>query len=130
MEYVIKLINEDSSKSLDLTKFLEEKSEVVIGRGENCDVRLLNEFVSRRHCSITYHQPSSYCVLPDFINRKYLLSIRDLNSLNGTIINNSRILDDKPITLGEGDHIGIGGIEYYVNISNKVSYDSKTKEIK
>jgi len=55
-------------------KFLLSKKATVIGRGENVDVRINDEAVSRRHCQIV-------------ISNKSSMGIKDLASKNGTMLN-------------------------------------------
>lgn len=72
--------------------FRLEKASVSIGRGEDSDVRLEDDGVSRQHAKVIS--------LPEG-----LLMIKDLNSTNGTYVN------EEPITahpLADGDRIRIG----------------------
>lgn len=71
----------------------------VIGRGENCDLRVPLVSVSRRHCelSITGDQ----------------LKAKDLASSNGTYVNNKRITE---MVLSAGDRLVIGPVVFTVQI--------------
>lgn len=53
------------------------KTSVVIGRGRECDLRLADVTVSRRHCSLD--------IVPAGV------WVRDLESLNGTFVNGLRL---------------------------------------
>jgi hypothetical protein len=66
-------------------------SECIIGRGEGSDIIINDPETSRKHCAI------------DIYENKFV--IRDLESTNGTYINDTRIKED---LLKEGDRIRIG----------------------
>lgn len=64
----------------------------VIGRGENCDIRILDLMISRRHCEIHWKKDGFY--------------IKDMNSTNKTFLN-KKILHGAE-KLETGDTIKIG----------------------
>jgi len=64
----------------------------VIGRGEECDIRVLDLLVSRRHCQIEWKNNSFY--------------VKDLNSKNKTLLNKKIIEKDEK--LEPGDIIQVG----------------------
>jgi len=67
-------------------------SRVVLGRSRECDVRVPDANVSRRHCEIAQEGASSW-------------SVRDLGSTNGTELNGHKI---SGASLADGDRITIG----------------------
>jgi pSer/pThr/pTyr-binding forkhead associated (FHA) protein len=69
------------------------EAETVIGRGQECQVCLEDEFVSQLHARIVK------------VRDGYILE--DLGSTNGTYINGNRI--NYPVGLRHGDRVGIGG---------------------
>ena len=71
----------------------------VIGRGENCDLRIPLVSVSRRHCEIS--------ISGDQIKAK------DLASSNGTYVNNKRITETE---LKAGDRLVVGPIVFTVQV--------------
>jgi len=75
------------------------KEVTVIGRGENCDLRIPLEEVSRRHCEITLSDDE--------------VKVKDLASSNGTYINNKRV-NESP--LKAGDRLVVGPIIFTVQI--------------
>ena len=81
------------------------KGDFVIGRGEDADVRLTDEFVSLRHCIVS--------VAPD----RYL--IQDCGSLNGTRLNGERITGRHQ--LHHGSQIGIGSFELLFLIASETA---------
>lgn len=69
------------------------KSRYVIGRELDCDCRLNDESVSRRHCVLMLDDRG--------------LRVRDLRSKNGTLVNRSRI-GTGDVFLSDGDVLGVG----------------------
>lgn len=67
---------------------------IIIGRGEDCDIRILDNSVSRRHARIE-HMPEGFFVL-------------DMQSTNGTFINDSASKNGNPILLHDGDYLRVG----------------------
>ena len=80
------------------------RSNLVIGRHTEADVRLGFPDVSRRHCR---------CV---FAHGKW--RIEDLDSLNGLYINGERIHE---AYLYDGDRLRLGGLEITVSLVNQPS---------
>lgn len=65
----------------------------IIGRGEECDVKIMDLMVSRRHCQIER-------------TRNNYFYIKDLHSTNKTFVN-TRMIEDV-VKLEVGDIIGVG----------------------
>lgn len=72
---------------------------VVVGRGENCDLRVPLSSVSRKHCELSISGGK--------------LRIRDLSSSNGTYVNNERIMEQD---LNAGDRLVVGSVVFTVQI--------------
>jgi pSer/pThr/pTyr-binding forkhead associated (FHA) protein len=69
---------------------------VVVGRSRECDVRIDDGNVSRRHFEVVQEGPTSWAVA-------------DLGSTNGTEVNGNRVSGRK--RLDDGDRITAGGTE-------------------
>ena len=67
---------------------------LIVGRGEDCDIRVLDTSVSRRHVRIEK-------IGDDF----YVL---DMQSTNGTYVNDKQSLPGDPIPMRDGDYLRVG----------------------
>src|SRR5437879_10185002 len=72
--------------------------DTVVGRRRDCDLRILSSEVSRRHCLLR-------------IDDGYL-NVEDLDSINGTFVNGSRVVGKQ--VLRPGDHLEVGPLECVV----------------
>jgi pSer/pThr/pTyr-binding forkhead associated (FHA) protein len=79
----------------------------VIGRGENCDLRVPLVSVSRRHCELRMQGQG--------------LKVRDLASSNGTFVNNGRVTE---VDIRAGDRLAVGPIVFTIQV------DGRPEEIK
>ena len=76
------------------------KKQFVIGRGEKCNLRPSHEAISRKHTAIFLHEDK--------------VTVRDLKSRNGTLINGTAIKSDTE--LYTGDEIQLGPLHFKVTI--------------
>jgi pSer/pThr/pTyr-binding forkhead associated (FHA) protein len=72
----------------------------VIGRGRDCDLRLFDPALSRRHCVLEL--------------RDGRLTVEDLDTRNGTEVNGGRITGPRP--LADGDLLWVGGEVFTVRL--------------
>jgi pSer/pThr/pTyr-binding forkhead associated (FHA) protein len=72
----------------------------LIGRSDECHLRPKSDAISRNHCCILVHDDG--------------VIIRDLNSRNGTYVNDERIAEDRE--LKAGDKIRIAKLEFEIDI--------------
>jgi predicted component of type VI protein secretion system len=72
----------------------------VIGRADDCSLRVLSQFVSRHHCELIVDRGQ--------------LRVRDLASCNGTFVNCKPIAGENP--LKDGDILGVFTAFYRVEI--------------
>ena len=71
----------------------------VIGRGEDCDLQVPLQSVSRRHCQLTV--------------RGQDLTVKDLGSANGTYVNGERV---NTAELDAGDRLAVGPLIVTIQI--------------
>jgi pSer/pThr/pTyr-binding forkhead associated (FHA) protein len=75
----------------------------VIGRRDDCDLRIPLPMVSRRHCQLRLNKNS--------------VELRDLDSRGGTFVNDKRV--DEGIAVKAGDYIRIGPLTFVCRIDGK-----------
>jgi len=96
---------------------VSENGEFHLGRTNDNDVTILDDpLVSRKHCMIYLH--------PD--ENKFIL--RDLNSSNGTSINEETLSGEEAF-LSDGDRIKVGGAEFIFCIENPERYQTTSTSI-
>jgi len=80
-------------------EFSVQSGKTVIGRKEDCDLRIPVGEVSRQHAVMMIEDDT--------------VTLRDLGSSNGTYVNNQRITEQE---LDPGDHIVIGPVVFTIQI--------------
>lgn len=71
----------------------KERERLLVGRVEGCDIVLVDESCSRRHCEIVVGESA--------------FRVRDLNSSNGTLLNGAKVNEAE---LKDGDEIRVGKV--------------------
>ena len=84
----------------------------VIGRRQDCDLCIPMMNISRRHCQINQDQN--------------LLTIRDLGSRNGTIVNGQKIDETQ---LKPGDSVSIGTLDFHVKTFEGEMHENKAQKL-
>ncbi len=74
----------------------------LIGRQDDCDLRIPLSEISRKHAQLIIHEGA--------------VTIRDMGSANGTYINNQRVAEQD---LTPGDHIILGPVVFTVQIDGQ-----------
>jgi two-component system, cell cycle response regulator len=87
---------------------LSEKP-LIVGRGEDCDIRVLDTSVSRRHARI------------EKIGDEYY--VLDMQSTNGTYVNDKQSLPGDPILMRDGDYLRVGNCIFRYLASGNVEAD-------
>lgn len=87
----------------------------LIGRGDDCQLRPKSDSISRKHCVIAVRDGRAL--------------IQDLNSRNGTYVNEKRLPPDKAKILKAGDKIRVGKLEFEVVIAVAIG-GAKKPEVK
>jgi pSer/pThr/pTyr-binding forkhead associated (FHA) protein len=78
-----------------------KKDKFLIGRSTECALRAGSEAISRRHCAI--------------VRAGGKWSVRDLGSRNGTYVNDQRITEQVPLSVG--DELRVGPLHFRVGAS-------------
>jgi pSer/pThr/pTyr-binding forkhead associated (FHA) protein len=90
MKYDFTVVNQPEGE----VRFEMTRSPFVIGRKENCDFQLDSRTVSRQHC--------------EFKVKRAGLTIKDLSSRNGTLINGEKIQPQIRVVIRQGDVLRLG----------------------
>ena len=80
--------------------YVENNSDFKVGRGQDCDLTIESNLVSSEHLNLTFR------------DNKWIL--RDLNSSNGTYVNNKRVAPNINVQLAFGDAIYVMGVTLVV----------------
>lgn len=101
----------DGGKPIDIVKDL-----IIVGRKEDCDLRLDHKSVSKQHCAI--------------VKTDGLLLLRDLGSTNGTRVNGTRV---RRAALLPNDQVAIAHFKFRIYLGpdepEKASPDDHTQAI-
>ncbi len=106
-------------------RFFIEKEESIIGRDPSADISIPDQLISRKHAKV--------------LRKDGKVTIEDLSSSNGTVINGNKIEAGTPIALTKEDMIKLGNIVlkflpaghieivYYGNFDQKANSDAMTQ---
>ncbi len=96
----LKLINRIDSLPYKMLEHYSIDKQLTLGRANDNNIYLKDPFVSKKHLKITEDEGDYY--------------LEDLNSANGTFLNDERIQD--VVKLDSGDVIKVGNVEFlFVN---------------
>ena len=95
----LRLVLQQSGVAVELTR-----SDMLVGRHSEADIRLPLPDVSRRHCRFVF---SDGC-----------WQVQDLKSLNGTFVNDEPV--DKALVC-HGDTVRVGGFTFEADLSNSTA---------
>ncbi len=82
---------------------------IIIGRGDDCDIRVLDTSVSRRHVRL------------EKIGEEYY--VLDMQSTNGSYVNDRQSLPGEPIPMRDGDYLRVGNCIFRYLASGNVEAD-------
>jgi pSer/pThr/pTyr-binding forkhead associated (FHA) protein len=99
-----RLVSLDDGPSVDLVKDM-----TLVGRDEDCDVRLDHKSISKLHCVI--------------VKTDGLLLIRDLGSTNGTRVNGQRV---RRAALLPNDMLAIANLKFQIKFGVDLERESVT----
>ena len=89
-------------KDAERREFALDRDKTVLGRRQDCDLRIPTRDVSRRHCEIQVSEEG--------------VTVRDLGSTNGTYVNDKRIAE---APLKPGDQLNGGPVVFVVQIDGE-----------
>lgn len=101
MKIVLELLDQPSN-----IRRINVRHDIVIGRGSECNLRLSAPQVSRRHCFLRIGRDSA--------------TITDLDSSNGTFLDEAKIPSGKRCDLHDGMTLAVGPIRFLVKIRDEV----------
>jgi pSer/pThr/pTyr-binding forkhead associated (FHA) protein len=81
---------------------------ILVGRSEEAKFRIQQDSVSRRHC--------------EFFTTDDAVFVRDLESTNGTFLDDEEIVADTPTVVPSGTVVRVGGVAF------RVEYESPVRE--
>jgi pSer/pThr/pTyr-binding forkhead associated (FHA) protein len=93
----------------DRRSFSVVREMTVIGRREDCDLRIPVGDVSRKHCRLVLEADT--------------IRIEDLGSSNGTYVNGHRVQE---VVLQPGDRIQVGPVQFIIQIDGEPPEDQMT----
>jgi pSer/pThr/pTyr-binding forkhead associated (FHA) protein len=94
-------------------KIAVKKAEFIIGRSQSCHLCAASSAISRQHCAI--------------LRQDNRVSVKDMGSRNGTLVNGERITEE--IELTSGDELSVGPLKFLVTISTGIN-NVKKPEVK
>ncbi len=97
MNVVLVMFKDDERREFPL-----EDERTVIGRRQDCQLRIPTKDVSRQHCVVLVENDA--------------LVAKDLGSSNGTFVNGKRIAESK---LKPGDRLRVGPVTFVVQVDGK-----------
>ncbi|MFN0051333.1 MAG: FHA domain-containing protein [Planctomycetales bacterium] len=98
MEVRLRVVNERAS-----AKYVKLTAQTVIGRSPQCNLRIVSNQVSRKHCVISVVADEVY--------------VRDLASANGTQVNDQTIPPETDVTVEPGSTLGVGPLKFVVEFT-------------
>jgi predicted component of type VI protein secretion system len=108
MQVVLVMFRSDGERR----SFSVVRNMTVIGRREDCDLRIPVGDVSRKHCRLVRTDDG--------------IRIEDLGSSNGTFVNGQRIQESE---LNAGDQVGVGPVQFIVQINGVPEDDQITQPV-
>lgn len=92
----LKLLNRKDTLPYKIKEVYVLEDNVSIGRGTQNDIILRDPYISKNHARITLDEEEYF--------------LEDLESANGTLVNDTRVLD--VVKLKDGDRIKFGQVEF------------------
>lgn len=126
--YKIGLFYAKLDRTLDLTGiFNSGKTEIIVGRSHSsCDLAIpykpgVNEEVgevSKKHCRLSLHRMDRDVSDPDRTEPYSPISVRDLGSRNGTVVDGRKLDENEEAYLFNGNKLKLGSVVLEVKIED------------
>ncbi len=87
----------------------------VIGRSEDCQLRVQSNLISRKHCTILIEDASA--------------TVEDCGSTNGTFVNDQRITERRELQSGDQLRVGMLGLEVQLAVSVEAKRKPKVHSV-
>jgi len=101
MKVVLELQDQQSN-----IKKVTVRHDIVIGRGAECNLRLSAPQVSRRHCFLRITDEGAF--------------VSDLDSSNGTFLNDNKLTSGKRYALEDGASFAVGPVRFIAHVRSEV----------
>jgi len=92
------VVNQGPQKGKEIP--VSTSSKFTIGRGEGCQLRPASQAISKKHCTIEVRDDKCF--------------LEDLNSTNGTFVNNEQLQGEREVS--NGDMLKIGPLEFVLKL--------------
>jgi len=89
-------------------------SRFLIGRDEGCQLRPKNPAISKQHCAL--------------IRQGRTVTVQDLGSTNGTLVNDRCLRDGDKVQVADGDRLQIGQLIFSIQITAQPARSVKRPE--
>jgi predicted component of type VI protein secretion system len=90
-----------------------KKQSFIIGRSEECSLRVNSDAISRKHCVILVTDTG--------------VTVEDFGSKNGTFINGTKTVGAQPLSMG--DQLRVGPLEFLVTVSQPAAAVAAKKSV-
>ena len=114
VKYIAKCQSAEKDTRTFTKYYTEDNSAYLIGRSNKCDLKIDSALVSGEHVKLNF--------------RREQWVLRDLNSSNGTYVNNARVVPNTDVLLDYGDTIYVMGVSVVV-CNGFIAFNNPSKSV-